>query len=55
MNERQAAFVEDMGHYLASVGMTPMSGRMLAWMLISTRSSRRPRSLRTTSRRVAGR
>ena len=34
MNERQAAFVEEMGQYLASVGMTPMSGRMLAWMLI---------------------
>jgi hypothetical protein len=34
MNDRQAAFVEEMGHYLSSVGMTPMSGRMLAWLLI---------------------
>ena len=34
MNERQAAFVEEMGQYLSSVGMTPMAGRMLAWLLI---------------------
>jgi DNA-binding MarR family transcriptional regulator len=34
MNDRQAAFVEEMGQYLASVGMTPMAGRMLAWLLI---------------------
>jgi DNA-binding transcriptional regulator GbsR (MarR family) len=34
MNERQAAFVEEMGQYLGSVGMTPMAGRMLAWLLI---------------------
>ena len=34
MNDRQAAFVEEMGQYLASIGMTPMSGRMLAWLLI---------------------
>jgi hypothetical protein len=34
MNDRQAAFVEEMGSYLSSVGMTPMSGRLLAWLLI---------------------
>ena len=34
MNDRQAAFVEEMGQYLGSVGMTPMAGRMLAWLLI---------------------
>jgi hypothetical protein len=34
MDDRQAAFVEEMGQYLSSVGMTPMSGRMLAWLLI---------------------
>ncbi len=34
MNDRQAAWVEEMGQYLGSVGMTPMAGRMLAWMLI---------------------
>ena len=34
MDDRQAAFVEEMGQYLSSVGMTPMAGRMLAWLLI---------------------
>jgi hypothetical protein len=34
MDEREAAFVEEMGQYLASLSMTPMSGRMLAWLLI---------------------
>jgi hypothetical protein len=34
MNDRQAAFVEEMGSYLASVGMTPMAGRLMAWLLI---------------------
>jgi len=34
MDDRQAAFVEAMGQYLSSVGMTPMAGRMLAWLLI---------------------
>ena len=34
MNDRQAAFVEEMGSYLSSVGMTPMAGRLLAWLLI---------------------
>jgi DNA-binding transcriptional regulator GbsR (MarR family) len=35
VNDREAAFVEEMGQYLSSVGMTPMSGRMWAWLLIS--------------------
>ena len=30
----QAAFVEEMGQYLASYGMTPMAGRMWGWLLI---------------------
>jgi len=34
VNDRQATFVDEMGQYLSSVGMTPMSGRMLAWLLI---------------------
>jgi hypothetical protein len=34
MNEGKAQFVEEMGQYLGSLGMTPMSGRMLAWLLI---------------------
>ena len=34
MDDRQASFVEEMGQYLGSIGMTPMSGRMLAWLLI---------------------
>jgi DNA-binding MarR family transcriptional regulator len=34
MNDREAAFVEEMGQYLGSLGMTPMSGQMLAWLLI---------------------
>ncbi len=34
MNDRQSAFVEEMGQYLGSLGMTPMSGQMLAWLLI---------------------
>ena len=34
MNERESAFVEEMGQYLASLSMTPMAGRMLAWLLI---------------------
>jgi DNA-binding transcriptional ArsR family regulator len=34
MDDRQAGFVEEMGQYLSSVGMTPMAGRMLAWLLI---------------------
>jgi DNA-binding transcriptional ArsR family regulator len=34
VNDREGAFVEEMGGYLASVGMTPMAGRMLSWLLI---------------------
>ncbi len=34
MTDSEAAFVEEMGHYLGTVGMTPMAGRMWAWLLI---------------------
>lgn len=34
MTDAEAAFVEEMGQYLGSVGMTPMAGRMWAWLLI---------------------
>src|SRR4026209_1665773 len=30
----EAAFVEEMGQYLASYGMTPMAGRMWGWLMI---------------------
>ena len=34
MNEREAAFVEAMGHYMGSYKLTPMAGRLWAWLLI---------------------
>ena len=34
MTEDQAVFVEAMGQFLGSSGMTPMSGRMWGWLLI---------------------
>ena len=34
MNEHEAAFVEAMGHYMGSYKMTPMAGRLWAWLLI---------------------
>jgi hypothetical protein len=34
MTSGQAAFVEEMGQFLGSLGMTPMSGRMWGWLLI---------------------
>ena len=34
MTHDEAAFVEEMGQYLASYGMTPMAGRMWGWLLI---------------------
>ena len=34
MNEQEAAFVEAMGHYMGSYKMTPMAGRLWAWLLI---------------------
>jgi len=34
VNGDEAAFVEAMGQFLGSSGMTPMSGRMWAWLLI---------------------
>jgi DNA-binding transcriptional regulator GbsR (MarR family) len=30
----ESQFVEEMGHFLASLGMTPMAGRMWGWLLI---------------------
>jgi DNA-binding transcriptional regulator GbsR (MarR family) len=30
----EAQFVEEMGQFLASLGMTPMAGRMWGWLLI---------------------
>src|SRR5512142_399548 len=34
MTEDEAAFVEAMGQFLGSYGMTPMAGRLWAWLLI---------------------
>ena len=34
MTEDEAAFVEAMGQYLGGYGMTPMAGRLWAWLLI---------------------
>ena len=34
MTSDQGEFVEEMGQYLASYGMTPMAGRMWGWLLI---------------------
>ena len=34
MTPGEATFVEEMGHFLGTSGMTPMSGRMWAWLLI---------------------
>ena len=34
MTEDEAAFVEAMGHYMGGYGMTPMAGRLWAWLLI---------------------
>ncbi len=34
MTPGQSEFVEEMGQYLASYGMTPMAGRMWGWLLI---------------------
>ncbi len=34
MTNEQAAFVEELGQYLGSIGMTPMAGRMWGWLLI---------------------
>jgi DNA-binding transcriptional regulator GbsR (MarR family) len=31
----ESRFVEEMGQFLASMGMTPMAGRMWGWLLIS--------------------
>ena len=34
MTEGESRFVEEMGQYLAALGMTPMAGRMWGWLLI---------------------
>ena len=34
MTPGESAFVEEMGRFLASLGMTPMAGRMWGWLLI---------------------
>lgn len=34
MTPDEASFVEEMGQFLGSSGMTPMAGRMWAWLLI---------------------
>jgi DNA-binding transcriptional regulator GbsR (MarR family) len=34
MTPEQAAFVEEIGQFLGSSGMTPMAGRMWGWLLI---------------------
>ena len=34
MQDKQAAFVEAMGQYLGTYGLSPMSGRLWAWLLI---------------------
>lgn len=34
MTEDQATFVEAMGQFMGASGMTPMAGRMWAWLLI---------------------
>ena len=34
MKEEEAAFIEAMGQYLGGYGMTPMAGRLWAWLLI---------------------
>jgi hypothetical protein len=34
MTSGESEFVEEMGQFLGSLGMTPMSGRMFGWLLI---------------------
>ena len=34
MTHDESQFVEEMGQFLASLGMTPMAGRMWGWLLI---------------------
>jgi DNA-binding transcriptional regulator GbsR (MarR family) len=35
MTPGESQFVEEMGRFLASLGMTPMAGRMWGWLLIA--------------------
>src|SRR4026207_198543 len=34
MTSGESQFVEEMGQFLSSLGMTPMAGRMWGWLLI---------------------
>jgi len=34
VNEREAAFVEEMGQYMGGYKLTPVAGRLWAWLLI---------------------
>ncbi len=34
MTPQESQFVEEMGQFLGSIGMTPMAGRMWGWLLI---------------------
>jgi len=34
MTDDEAAYVEAMGHYMGGYGLTPMAGRLWAWLLI---------------------
>ena len=34
MNDREAAFVEEMGQHMGGYKLTPMAGRLWAWLLI---------------------
>jgi DNA-binding transcriptional regulator GbsR (MarR family) len=34
MTPGEGRFVDEMGHFLSSLGMTPMAGRMWGWLLI---------------------
>jgi DNA-binding MarR family transcriptional regulator len=34
LTEEQSAFIEEMGQFMGGYGMTPMAGRMWAWLLL---------------------
>ena len=34
LTPQQSAFIEEMGQFLGGYGMTPMAGRMWAWLLL---------------------
>ncbi|MGZ6267508.1 MAG: MarR family transcriptional regulator [Candidatus Limnocylindrales bacterium] len=45
MTDEEAAFVEAMGQYLGGYGMTPMAGRLWAWLLICDPPDQTPAEL----------